>query len=221
MLREKVGNGSVSTGKNAHMFKFFKLVPKGISNRGESIADHMYRMSLIAMVAPPSLAKRLDLQKCVKMCLIHDMAESVVGDLTPADQVPKIEKLRRETATMDYISNQVLGNVYGNSSTGEEIRAIWQEHEDSETLESHFVQDIDKVELLLQMVEYEKRGNGHINLSEFTYVATKLRLPEMKSWAQEILEDRTEFWNQYQSPSKEEKTLLDQTRKLQDQYYDG
>jgi putative hydrolase of HD superfamily len=49
---------------------------------------------------------------------------------------------------MDYITQQLLGNVRGAATNvGEDIRAIWQEHEDSETLESRFVQDIDKVEL--------------------------------------------------------------------------
>jgi hypothetical protein len=62
-------------------------------HRGESIADHMYRMSLMTMAAPPSLASRLDLCKCMKMCLIHDMPESLVGDLTPADGVPKTERV--------------------------------------------------------------------------------------------------------------------------------
>uniref|UniRef100_A0ACC1QSR6 Uncharacterized protein n=1 Tax=Lecanicillium saksenae TaxID=468837 RepID=A0ACC1QSR6_9HYPO len=53
--------------------------------RGESIADHMYRMSLISMFAPPALAPKLDLPKCMKMCLIHDMAELLVGDLGGAE----------------------------------------------------------------------------------------------------------------------------------------
>ncbi len=45
----------------------------------------MYRMSLITMLAPPSLAARLDLPRCMKMCLVHDMAESLVGDITAVD----------------------------------------------------------------------------------------------------------------------------------------
>ncbi|KAI0521246.1 HD domain-containing protein [Xylaria bambusicola] len=161
--------------------------------RGESISDHMYRMSLMTMLCPPTLAPKLDLFKCMKMCLIHDMAESIVGDITPVDGVAKPEKSRREAETMDYISKNLLGGVYGGLA-GKEIREIWQEYEDSETLDSHFVHDLDKMELLTQMVEYEKRANKALDLGEFAYVATKIVLPETKKWAEEILKERDEFW---------------------------
>ncbi|KAF2834180.1 putative HD family hydrolase [Patellaria atrata CBS 101060] len=194
-------------------------------NGGESIADHMYRMSLMTMLGPASLTSRLDLFKCMKMCLIHDMAELLVGDITPADGVPKREKIRRETLTMDYITQHLLGNVQGAGASivGTEIRALWQEHEDSETLESRFVQDIDKVELLLQMVEYEKRGGGRVDLSEFTYVATKVSLPETKAWAEEILQERDRVWSGklVAGEAGEVSSGSSQLRKLQDQYYDG
>lgn len=153
----------------------------------------MYRMSMISMFAPPSLAPKLDLPKCMKMCLIHDIAELLVGDITPVDGVPKPEKNRREAATMDFLTQNLLRNVAG-GTTGEDIRAIWQEYEDSQTLDSHFVHDVDKMELLLQMMEYEKRGEGKVDLGEFAYVATKMALPEMRAWADEVLKEREDFW---------------------------
>jgi putative hydrolases of HD superfamily len=153
----------------------------------------MYRMSLLTLLAPPSLAPKLNLYKCMKMALIHDIAESLVGDITPVDGVPKVEKNRREAATMDYITERLLGNVFGGAA-GADIRAIWQEYEDSQTLDSHFVHDLDKMELLLQMMEYEKRGEGHLDLGEFAYVATKMTLPDTKEWAAELLKERETFW---------------------------
>ena len=158
---------------------------------GESIADHMYRMSLISMLAPPALAARLDMNRCIKMCLVHDMAESLVGDITPVDGVPKPEKSRREATTMDYITGTLLAD---NQVVGAELRSVWQEYEDSVTPESHFVHDVDKMELLLQMVEYEKRGQGHLELGEFAYVATKMALAETRAWAAELLREREAFW---------------------------
>lgn len=127
------------------------------------------------------------------MALIHDMAEALVGDITPVDGVPKVEKNRREAETMDYICKGLLGNVGGGLS-GEEIRKIWQEYEDSETLESHYVHDIDKMELLLQMLEYERSHEGKIDLGEFSWVAQKIVLPEVKSWCDDLLNERAEFW---------------------------
>jgi putative hydrolase of HD superfamily len=53
----------------------------------ESIADHMYRMGIITMLCPPETG--IDRDRCVKLALIHDMAEALVGDITPPDNVPK------------------------------------------------------------------------------------------------------------------------------------
>jgi putative hydrolases of HD superfamily len=167
--------------------------------RGESIADHMYRMAMISMMCPPSLRDRIDRDKCTRMCLVHDMAESIVGDITPVDGVPKPEKSRREAETMDYLTGNLMKGLWGGAKAGEaaagdEIRALWQEYEDSETLDSHFVHDIDKVELLLQMVEYERRGERRLDLGEFAYVATRLALDETKEWAAEIIREREAYW---------------------------
>jgi putative hydrolases of HD superfamily len=150
-------------------------------------------MAIISMCAPASLASKLDIQRCTILALVHDMAESLVGDITPVDGVPKTEKSRREQITMDYLCKQLLGNVDG-GVVGERIRAAWEEYEDSKTLESRFVHDVDKVELILQMVEYEKASQGKIDLSEFTYVATKVETPEVKEWCNQLLEEREAYW---------------------------
>lgn len=162
--------------------------------QGESISDHMYRMSILTMLAPASLSSRLNVPHCTKMALVHDMAEALVGDITPVDGVPKSEKNRREAETMEYICKDLLGNIGGGLS-GQDIRDIWQEYEDSETLESKYVHDIDKMELLLQMMEYERANEGRIDLGEFSWVAQKIVLPEVKSWCDDLLKERVQFWS--------------------------
>ena len=156
----------------------------------------MYRMSIITLICPPSLSSRLDIAKCTKMALIHDMAESLVGDITPVDGVSKSEKSRRETETMEYLCKGLLGNV-NHGAQGKHIREIWQEYEDGETLESKFVHDVDKMELLLQMMEYERSNQGRIDLGEFSHVATRIILPEVQAWAEELLAERVQFWASY------------------------
>lgn len=178
---------------------------------GESISDHMYRMSLITMFAPPALAQKINIPHCTKMALVHDMAESLVGDITPVDGVAKHEKNRRESTTMDYLTKSLLGRVNGGTAA-EEIRAIWQEYEDGETLESKFVHDVDKVELLLQMVEYERAHKQTLDLGEFSWVASRIELPEVKQWSDEILREREEDWgdkphSSYESSSSPVKNL--------------
>jgi putative hydrolases of HD superfamily len=177
----------------------------------------MYRMSIITMMAPPSLSSRLNIPHCTKMALVHDMAEALVGDLTPVDNVPKVEKSRREAETMDYICKSLLGKVHGGEN-GASIRRIWQEYEDSETPESLFVHDVDKVELILQMVEYERAHDTSVDLSEFSWVAKKLVLPEMKDWAQEILDERTRLW-EGRGPTPKEPKEAETIQEQQDQYY--
>jgi putative hydrolase of HD superfamily len=153
----------------------------------------MYRMSLITMFAPPSLSSRINIPHCSKMALVHDMAEALVGDITPVDGVAKHEKNRREATTMDYFTSSLLGRVNG-GMTGKEIREIWQEYEDSKTLESIFVHDVDKLELILQMLEYERVHEHKLDLGEFSWVSSRIVLPEVKAWSDEVLKEREEFW---------------------------
>lgn len=127
------------------------------------------------------------------MAVIHDMAESLVGDITPVDDVSKEEKSRRESETMDYICTNLLGQFNGGLN-GQDVRAIWQEYEDSKTPESLFVHDIDKIELLVQMVEYERKYQCEKDLGEFTWVAGRIQSDEVMVWAKQIFRERKEMW---------------------------
>jgi putative hydrolase of HD superfamily len=160
---------------------------------GESISDHMYRMSILTMMAPKSVRDKLDIVRCTHMALIHDMAEALVGDITPVDNVPKDDKSRREAETMDYICQNLLGR-YNGGLNGQEIRELWQEYEDSLTPESLFVHDIDKVELISQMVEYERVKNCSKDLGEFTWVTKKIISPVVKEWTDQLLRERLQMW---------------------------
>lgn len=160
---------------------------------GESISDHMYRMSILTMLAPPSLSSRLNVPHCTKMALVHDMAELLVGDITPVDGILSEEKHRREGETMEFLSETMLGKVAGGIQ-GQELKMIWKEYEEGKTLESKFVHDVDKVELLLQMNEYERSAKGELDLGEFSWVAKKVSLVEMKEWCEELLAERRAFW---------------------------
>lgn len=160
---------------------------------GESISDHMYRMSLITMFPPPSLSSKINIPHCTKMALVHDMAKALVGDITPMDEVTKHEKNRREETTMDYFTKSLLGKVNG-GIPGKEINDIWREYEDGETLESKFVHDVDKIELVLQMLDYERAHENKLDLGDFSWVASRIELDEVKEWAAEVLREREDFW---------------------------
>ena len=50
----------------------------------ESVADHMYFMALMALVATPD---HLNKDKCIKIAIVHDLAECITGDITPHDGI--------------------------------------------------------------------------------------------------------------------------------------
>ncbi|CAK7220774.1 hypothetical protein SCUCBS95973_004276 [Sporothrix curviconia] len=187
---------------------------------GESIADHMHRMGIMVLFAPPSVRASVSLDKCLKMAMLHDIAESVVGDITPSDDMPRDEKSRREAITIDYFVDRLLGSAHGgDDESAAEMRAVWHEFEsgtvngvlNTPSPERDFVQDLDKIEMLLQMSEYERRHG--VNLEEFTYSATKVRMPVMRAWADEIIAGRPRH------TTAAGPTVA--SREQQDRYYDG
>ncbi|PWN19832.1 hypothetical protein BCV69DRAFT_283938 [Microstroma glucosiphilum] len=153
----------------------------------ESIADHMYRMAILAMLCPNG--NNIDLAKCVMLALVHDLAEAEVGDLTPLDGVSKEEKTRREGEALAYLVHDLLGS----SPAGLRIESLWHEYEDRQTPESLLVKDLDRFELLLQAVEYEGRYDI-VDLQPFFSCAGDIGHPRIRKWAVELAREREEMW---------------------------
>ncbi|KAJ5173695.1 uncharacterized protein N7500_001626 [Penicillium coprophilum] len=177
-----------------HLLAFLKTTKRegwqqaGIKH-GESIAEHMYRMAIMTMFCPPPLASQLCIARCIEMSLVHDMAECLVGDITPLHtHITKQEKSRRETATMEYIGQSLLGSAPGCANASERVLGLFQEYEENRTLEARFVHDIDKLEMVLQTIEYE-RSLGR-DLSEFYHVLDDICLPEVREWADVVMKER-------------------------------
>lgn len=142
----------------------------------------MYRMGVMALVAPE--IPGVDRDRCIKMAIVHDIAEAIVGDITPSDGVPKLEKSRREREALDYMCK-----LLGEGSRAKEIGELWMEYEENSSLEAKVVKDFDKVEMILQALEYE---NEHgIDLDEFfRSTAGKFQTDVGKAWASEIASRR-------------------------------
>lgn len=134
----------------------------------ESVADHSFRTALMAML----LAKKcgFDENKCVKMALLHDLAEAIAGDITPKEMTPKRKRKAEKSAASILFKNE-LG-----------LKKIWKEYEAQKTSEAKFVYELDKLEMMLQAAEYEK--NHNIDLSEFfTYATDRIKAPKLKKIA--------------------------------------
>lgn len=155
----------------------------------ESIADHMYRMSIISMlITNPNV----DRDKCVRIALVHDMAEALVGDITPLDPIGKHEKHRREEEAMNYICKEIIKPV--NEQAAEEILQDFLMYETIGSLEARYVKDIDKYELLVQCFEYEKQHNGEKNFQEFFIAKEWIKTDEVNAWANDLIKLRDQFF---------------------------
>ncbi|KAL5123524.1 HD domain-containing protein [Glycine soja] len=167
-----------------HRLKITKR--KGWVNHGikgaESIADHMYRMALMALIAGD--VPGLNRERCIKIALVHDIAEAIVGDITPSDGVPKTEKSRMELEALNKMCE-----LLGGGMRAEEIKELWEEYENNSSVEANLVKDFDKVEMILQALEYEIE-HGKVLDEFFLSTAGKFQTEIGKSWAAEIISRR-------------------------------
>ena len=124
----------------------------------ESVADHCFSMSVIAMVL--SDLQNLDTTKVLKMSLMHDLAESFTGDLT-TDKISKKEKEKLENETMKKIFNN-LPNILA-----EKYLSIWNEYQKRQTDEAVFLHEVDKLEMAFQANVYAKEGIQKQTLQPF------------------------------------------------------
>jgi len=151
----------------------------------ESISDHMYRMTLMTYVASFS-SRELDTNKCIKLAMIHDLAEAKVGDITPHCGVSEQDKYNMELKTMKSMK-EMLGSALG----GEEMLELWTEYEEGVTEEARLLKDLDKIEMILQAQEYEAEGSSEKNLNQFfSSTEGKWRTEIGKAWAKEIVSRR-------------------------------
>ncbi|XP_024529927.1 HD domain-containing protein 2 [Selaginella moellendorffii] len=148
----------------------------------ESIADHMHRMAIMALIAAD--IPGIDKDRCVKMAVVHDIAEAIVGDITPADGIPKDEKSRRERAAIDEMCD-----ILENGRAASEIRELWNEYESNLSPEAKLVKDLDKVEMILQALEYESAQDKELD-DFFMSTAGKFQTDIGKAWAAEIVSRR-------------------------------
>ena len=75
-------------------------------NDSESVADHSYSTSVMSMIL--SDLEGINSEKIIRMALLHDLAESIIGDITP-NVIKKDEKIMKENLAM----KQILKNLSG------------------------------------------------------------------------------------------------------------
>jgi len=108
----------------------------------------------------------LDTQRVMKMVVLHDLAESVVGDYMPGD-IAAEEKIAKEKQAMKSILSGLP------AKTRREYEKIWLEYLQNKTAVAKFVHRIDKLEMALQASQYARQGYAGKSLAPFFESAKK------------------------------------------------
>ena len=118
----------------------------------ESVAAHSWGMAILALkLCPPGL----DLARVLSLCLIHDLPEVRVGDLTPHDDCST--KAQDERKAMLEMAPQWID--------------LFDDYENGTTPEAKFVKQLDKLDMGLQAKFYEREQG--LDLTEFLKSAQK------------------------------------------------
>ena len=121
-------------------------IKAGLDN-SESVAEHSYMMSVMAMVL--SDLKSVDSTKVIKMSILHDRAESKIGDFMP-DEIGYDKKSELENYAMSEILESLPEKIQN------DYQNLWNEFLLRDTQESKLVHELDKLEMALQAKIYEK-----------------------------------------------------------------
>jgi len=188
---KEILNFFIEVGKLKRKFRKGWLI-HGIKN-SESTAEHIFRMTIIAWVLGKN--KKLNMEKVIKIALIHDLCEVYAPDMTPYDPLlPKdrkkaMEILKKWPKFTPSLKIKKYKNKYKIElfalkrlvsrlpfHLGKEILNLWFEFEKGLSKEGRFVKQVDKVENLLQCMEYWKKHG-------------KIQRKLWMRWAKEILDD--------------------------------
>ena len=146
----------------------------------ESVADHTYSLAMLGMVV--SDLGQYNSEKVIKMALLHDLAESKIGDFTP-DKIDKFEKKRIENLAFEEILSTLPKSIK------DEYLKIWEEYVENSSRESQLLHQLDKLEMALQARVYEKDGHSKIKLETFLQTAeSEITNPDLKELFTQIIQ---------------------------------
>ncbi|MDP4086948.1 MAG: HD domain-containing protein [Bacillota bacterium] len=118
------------------------------NGRQESVAEHTWRVSLMAMLIEPLLKKQINTSKLLKMIIIHDLVEAESGDI-PAFNTMANPKLKEQKALNEVKAIERIREMLGDG-LGTELYNLWFEFERKETYESKVANALDKLEAQIQ-----------------------------------------------------------------------
>ena len=142
----------------------------------ETVAGHMFRMGFMGYLVGGVEA--------AVICLCHDIAECIIGDITPHDNVSEQDKATREDKAFQDLVKDMPGHVIQN------IYHSFRRYEDQKAGDeaARLVKDLDKFDMILQAWEYEKRDKKGRYLQQFfDSTATVFKTVPITKWQKELL----------------------------------
>lgn len=118
------------------------------NGRQESVAEHSWRLAVLAMLMEDDFPQ-LDMNKVIRMCLIHDWGEAVTGD------IPAFIKTEADEEKEADAIEALLKNLPETISSG--FLTMFKEMSDLTTNEAILVKALDKTETLIQ---HNEAGSG-------------------------------------------------------------
>ena len=146
------------------------IIGMDCENRVESVADHSWAVTMLCMSVIQKYHLDLNLEKCMKLSLVHELGEVYAGDYIP-NQVSKDEKRKLEVQAVDTLLDEV--------SFDNDFKKLWLDYENQSSEEAVFVKQVDKLEPMLQAVAYGVNPKKIFNDESITIYCLKDLLNEL------------------------------------------
>ncbi len=147
----------------------------------ESVAEHIFRTTYIAY-ALGKLAKDVDVDRMIKMCLFHDLPEARTGDLNYVNK-----------KYVEADEKKAVDDLAGTLPFGGEMRELIQEFNGGKTEEARLARDADQLEMILALKEYKDLGNKYAD-EWLHFSLQRLHTDSALQLARTILETDSSVW---------------------------
>ena len=146
--------------------------------RIESVAEHIFGVQMLAIAMKSEYQYDVDIMKVIFMLAIHELGETVIGDLTQF-QISKEDKEKMEHEAVHKILNGLLD--------GNQIEELFLEFDAHNTKEAMFAYQCDKLECDLQCKLYDEEGCVDLNKQDNNEPKENARVQELlktgSSWS--------------------------------------
>ncbi|MCP3809946.1 HD domain-containing protein [Paenibacillus sp. Lou8.1] len=118
------------------------------NGRRESVAEHTWLTTLMAMTIEPYLPKKVNGEKLIKMLIIHDLVEIYATDI-PAFKTMNSPEMRSNKKQNEIQAIEKIREILSDKN-GQQFYDLWFEFEGKETYEAKVANALDKLEAQLQ-----------------------------------------------------------------------